>query len=394
MKICFIHQEDIRQTFTATEPYFISNYLSEDHRVYFIIPVDEGKIDTALKNQSSKVNFIEIKFWGFSFFSLLKYNFLALKKVWELHRKNQLDIIYSYHYNILVGFIMKLFTSVKWVSDFRILPIEQDLEFMALKGNQSLMKKFLIRINALSYRFLLKKCDLIIAITSQIKEILIKNYKLLNKDFYLQPLGVDLSEFRSEFVDPPTISNCQLVYLGSITNFRGIDTILKAVSILKKDILGIRLTLIGTGPDKDMAELKKLSKDLRIDKLVYFMGKIPRHDIPDKLRKFHLALSPLPALKSYIASSPSKVFEYLALAKVVIASDILAHQNIIESGKNGFLFKPDDHQSLADQIKFLIKNPSVYQKVQQSAPKSVEEYDWAKMVSKLEKELLLLIKEH
>ncbi|MDK2877375.1 MAG: hypothetical protein PWR06_91 [Thermoanaerobacteraceae bacterium] len=147
---------------------------------------------------------------------------------------------------------------------------------------------------------------------------------------------------------------------------KGVDVFLKAAAILIGNNSGEGIStdesrgnppvlsdkplffIAGDGPQ--MPELKKMARNLGIEKNVRFLGF--RKDIYNLI-----GLSDMVVLSSRNEGLGISILEALALKKPVIASNVGGIPEIITHGRTGQLVPPDDPEALADAMLYLIKNP-------------------------------------
>jgi glycosyltransferase involved in cell wall biosynthesis len=288
-------------------------------------------------------------------------------------------------------FLLKFIFGKKWVCDFRTSPIAQEVEFRRFKGTLSWGRRLIYRVARLFYRISLKYCDLVVAISDEIRQELVEDYKVPMENVYVQPLGVDLELFKPAHLADEIDGELRLVYIGAIAPQRGLDTVLRAVNLLKGRV-PLRLILVGGGEQVSIQNLKILAERLGVSEQVDWVGYIPHDQIPRVLDTCHVALSPLPALQAYQVSSPAKVVEYLAMGKIVIATDIRAHQKLITDGENGLLIPSEDPASLAVAIERIYSDRELRHRLTKNARQSVHAYGWDEMLPKLEERIQALLK--
>jgi glycosyltransferase involved in cell wall biosynthesis len=79
--------------------------------------------------------------------------------------------------------------------------------------------------------------------------------------------------------------------------------------------------------------------------------------------------------------SPTKLFEYMAMGKAIIASDLEQIGKILSSGEDAFLFRAGDFRELSDMVLILASNPLLRSKLGASARKKVvDRYTWDRHV--------------
>ncbi|MEP1953297.1 MAG: glycosyltransferase, partial [Algoriphagus sp.] len=128
--------------------------------------------------------------------------------------------------------------------------------------------------------------------------------------------------------------------------------IIRSIAILKERGYLVKATLVGDGPE--MSNLQSLSKELKIEDLVIFTGRISNDQLPELLSKasFYVAFPTTEGVSS-------SLFEAMAMGCFPIVSDLPANQAFLSSRKNGMLVPVDDVVALADSIEFAINNPAL-----------------------------------
>ena len=86
--------------------------------------------------------------------------------------------------------------------------------------------------------------------------------------------------------------------------------------------------------------------------------------------------------------SPTKLFEYMAMGKAIVASDLDQIGSILSSGDDSILFKPGDSDELASAILILSSDPSMRARLGNNArKKAIRDYSWDKHVQAVDKAL-------
>jgi glycosyltransferase involved in cell wall biosynthesis len=131
---------------------------------------------------------------------------------------------------------------------------------------------------------------------------------------------------------------------------KGIEVLFKSLSEVSKKNKNWKLIVVGKG--KDSNKLKKLAKELKIDKKVIFAGFVPRSDV---YAYYHL--SDMVIIPSTFPETFGIVLTEAWLAKkLVIGSKLGALGYRIRDKKNGFLVKPNDSKGLTNRINYILNN--------------------------------------
>ena len=137
-------------------------------------------------------------------------------------------------------------------------------------------------------------------------------------------------------------------FIGSFYAYEGLDVLLRAVPALSQRHPDLRVLLVGGGPQD--ANLRQQAKDLGIADKVVFTGRVPH----DQVQKYYDLLDVLvyPRLSMRLTDlvTPLKPLEAMAQGRILAASSVGGHRELIVDGKTGVLFAPDDPASLAAKV--------------------------------------------
>ncbi|WPX10135.1 glycosyltransferase family 4 protein [Caldicellulosiruptor danielii] len=173
--------------------------------------------------------------------------------------------------------------------------------------------------------------------------------------------------------DSDIYGTLNLIYIGSVSQSRGITNLILAVRSLHE--LDIRLDIVGPAENqKYFEEIKKYE-----DEKIKIWGRVPKIDIPGILKSAHVGFVTLLPLLRYKTSLPLKLFEYMAAKVAVVASDFELWRKIIEESDCGILVDPTDIQSICQAILFFYNNrDQVIKKGLNGHKAFMEKYNWAK----------------
>jgi len=203
-------------------------------------------------------------------------------------------------------------------------------------------------------RYLLKYTSAIIVGSDDIKKDVVKYDHAPDKLIHTIPNSINISSIQTSFSRESArknlgLSNNDLVLgtIGRLEEQKGHKFLLEALSILKKENIYIKLILIGDG--RLRKDLEALSKILKIEKQVLFLG--TRADIADLF----------PAMDVFIMPS---LWEGLSLAMLtamaaklpVIATDVGGVKGVLEENSCGMVVKSGDASKLAQAIEQLMNN--------------------------------------
>ena len=170
-----------------------------------------------------------------------------------------------------------------------------------------------------------------------------------------------------------------LGFVGWVRLWHGIEFVLQAIARLVKEIPHLHFLLVGDGPA--IPALQKQVTQLKIEDYVTFTGPVEREKIPEYIAAFDIALQP--DVTEY--ASPIKLFEYLAMAKPIIAPDKNNIREIVENGKQALLYTPGDVQQMSELISLLYRDELLRKSLAEAGLRLIHErgYFWENNAQKV-----------
>jgi glycosyltransferase involved in cell wall biosynthesis len=166
------------------------------------------------------------------------------------------------------------------------------------------------------------------------------------------PVAESLMKYRTTFYDK-TVNG--ILYVGLVSESRGIFEIIKALAILKKREIAFRFHCIGPMSENLLEKLESTSDYLFVKDSVIFYGRLPIYEAYKLGEKSKVALSILHPVPNYIRSFSTKIFEYMAVGIPFIVSDFPIYEFVREE-KLGFLVDPMNQLELADLLEGVLLN--------------------------------------
>ncbi|MEZ4658390.1 MAG: glycosyltransferase [Caldilineaceae bacterium] len=200
------------------------------------------------------------------------------------------------------------------------------------------------------------------------------------------PPGVDLARFRPM---PKKLAQLQtglpqdranILFAGRIEPLKGIDTLLHAIAILKRQSPNIMneasVTIIGGDPhadtlDAEMARLQEMRCALNLNDLVTFAGAKDQEVLPA-----YYAAADMVVMPSHYESFGMVALEAMAMGVPVIASEVGGLAHLVENGINGYHVPSRDPEALAARIRILLTDEATRQKMGQQARFGARKYAW------------------
>ena len=163
-----------------------------------------------------------------------------------------------------------------------------------------------------------------------------------------------------------------LLFVGRLIPIKGVQTILKSLSILKKDYnMEPNFSIIGQGPYRE--ELEKLVKKLKLEKQVTFKGLVSQEDL---IRFYQTAK--LAVLPSYDKEGiMSTLLEAASCMTPSITTRGTSMEEFALDDKNALLVNPDDEKDLAEKIYKMLTDKELSKRIANNAYVAVQEqYTW------------------
>lgn len=210
------------------------------------------------------------------------------------------------------------------------------------------------------------------------------------------PPGVDLERFypiskdeAKDFVGIPQRERT-LLFVGRIEPLKGVDTLIDALAILRRQDICVSLMLIGGDPfvepgkaDPEMARLKQILAEHTcqqpcLQELVTFLGKRSQDTLP-----YYYSAAEAVVMPSYYESFGMVALEAMACGTPVVASEVGGLAFLVQDGKTGFTVPVGDAQALADSLAVLLKNPDLRDQMGKQAEELARNYSWDNIASRL-----------
>jgi glycosyltransferase involved in cell wall biosynthesis len=167
------------------------------------------------------------------------------------------------------------------------------------------------------------------------------------------PLAAGLPESFTPLVLPSGNDPWRIGYIGQLHYDQGVDILVRSLSHLPRDVT---VDIIG-GNEEDVGKLRQIAREENVAQRVTFHGFCPPGEVAAKAAGAHLYVLPCRSTKRKAVIAHLKVYEYMALGRPVIGSDLPSTREEIEEGVTGLLFKPGDPVALAHAIASLVSDP-------------------------------------
>ncbi|MBN1119407.1 MAG: glycosyltransferase family 4 protein [Bacteroidales bacterium] len=169
-----------------------------------------------------------------------------------------------------------------------------------------------------------------------------------------------------------------LVYLGGISDVRGIINIIEALHECKKILQNIKLLLLGRIYDPAFkVRLFETIEKLELTTNIEYKEWVPYNDVPEYLSKSKVGLVLLKPIAKFYKNIPIKQFEYMAFGLPVIGSDLPPISNFIEPVEAGIIVDPLNISAISNAMINLLTDENLYSKHSKNGLRAAKEkYCW------------------
>lgn len=201
------------------------------------------------------------------------------------------------------------------------------------------------------------------------------------------PNAVDVEKFQQGGRADPTLARelglegaLVLGFLGSFYAYEGLDLLIEALPLLRARHPEVKLLLVGGGPQE--SALKALAKAKGVEDSVRFVGRVPHDEVDRYYDLVDILAYPRHSMRLTELVTPLKPLEAMAQGRLLIASDVGGHRELIRDGETGFLFKAGDAHALVAAVDRVLAAKADWPRLRAQARAFVEgERNWAKSVA-------------
>jgi glycogen(starch) synthase len=233
------------------------------------------------------------------------------------------------------------------------------------------------------------KADAVMVICDGLRQDLIARGVAPEK-IVVSPNGVDLELFG----DPPPadealraqlgLAEAEVIgFIGSFYDYEGLDDLVAAMPALVAQRPSAHLLLVGGGPRSDA--LRAQAAGSSVAERIHFVGRVPHQDVERYYSLIDILAYPRKGMRLTELVTPLKPLEAMAQGRLVAASGVGGHRELIEDGVTGTLFAPDDPAAIARALAGLLADRGIWDERRRVARAFVErERSWAKNVVRYE----------
>ena len=210
----------------------------------------------------------------------------------------------------------------------------------------------------LLYRFILPRADHIFVQSEQMKKDLV-GYGLSSSKMTPVPMGIRIEDFRDivKATKEKAGHAATIGYLGTLAGERRIDFLVRCLARVLSERPEARLLLVGAGNQPgDEEQIRSEARRLNVLDRLEITGFLPREEALRLISEATVCVSPFYPTPILNSTSPTKLIEYMALGRPVVANDHPEQRLVLEQSRAG-LCVPYDESAFASAILHLLNHP-------------------------------------
>ena len=224
--------------------------------------------------------------------------------------------------------------------------------------------------------------DAVVTICQGLKDDLVARGVAADK-ISLSPNGVDLDLFGAAAQADPALAariglrpGPVIGFIGSFYDYEGLDDLIAAMPLLIAREPAAQLLLVGGGPMG--AALRAQAAGSSAADAIHFIGRVPHSEVERYYALIDVLAFPRKRSRLTELVTPLKPLEAMAQGRLVAASDVGGHRELITDGVTGTLFAPDDPAACAAALASLLADRDQWEARRAAGRAHVAaRHDWA-----------------
>ncbi len=254
--------------------------------------------------------------------------------------------------------------------------------------------------------FVMKAANRIIAATEAEQSQLEMLYGVNHQKVTIIPPGVNTHHFypipKDEAKEAIGISSKDrmALFVGRIEPLKGVDTLIEAMSIVKRTCKSFScphyLAVIGGDPEEDsveisseMSRLQALCRDLGLNEMVVFLGKRGQDTLP-----YYYSAAEVVVVPSYYESFGMVALEAMACGTPVIASRVGGLAFLVKEGETGYFVPAHDAEALAIKLRNIFVDEELRIRLGIKAAAYAREFQWETITEEMVKVYRMMSQQH
>ena len=207
----------------------------------------------------------------------------------------------------------------------------------------------------------------------------------------LSPNGVDLALFGDPVARDDALAHALGIgagpvvgFIGSFYDYEGLDDLVAALPALRQRHPHAQLLLVGGGPMNEALRAQAAASPA--GDAIVFTGRVPHAEVERYYSLIDVLAYPRKHSRLTDLVTPLKPLEAMAQRRIVAASDVGGHRELITDGQTGLLFPPDDPAGMAASLADFIDRRDSWPTMREAGRAHVAaHHDWARNVQRYQR---------
>ncbi len=207
----------------------------------------------------------------------------------------------------------------------------------------------------------------------------------------LSPNGVDLALFGDPVARDDALAHALGIgagpvvgFIGSFYDYEGLDDLVAALPALRQRHPHAQLLLVGGGPMEEALRAQAAASPA--GDAIVFTGRVPHAEVERYYSLIDVLAYPRKHSRLTDLVTPLKPLEAMAQRRIVAASDVGGHRELITDGQTGLLFPPDDPMGMAASLADFIDRRDSWPTMREAGRAHVAtHHDWARNVQRYQR---------
>jgi glycosyltransferase involved in cell wall biosynthesis len=194
-------------------------------------------------------------------------------------------------------------------------------------------------------------CDVLVCVSELLKRDLVRDMGIPEWKIVVSPVAVDPGRFDPAQARPERAhEGLTIGFAGRLYPWQSLDVLFRGAR-LARDRGAPRLNIVVVGGGMAEREFRRAAQEAGPGVHVEFTGHVSMQRVPDLIASFDLGyVGPRAIGRHGMYFSPVKLLEYMAMGRPVLCANHEGFAGLVREGETGFLFEPEDPDSLAQAI--------------------------------------------
>jgi glycosyltransferase involved in cell wall biosynthesis len=248
-------------------------------------------------------------------------------------------------------------------------------------SHQLVPSRLLVRVTRALEKYVYRRAQLNIALTPHLRDYIV-SYGVSPGRVRLLPSGVDSQMFSPGPKECNAVEHLHLaagsrviLFMGTIYRFSGLDRLIGYFPAVLQRYPTAKLLIVGTGEDE--ARLRRLTLERGLQDAVIFAGFRPYTHLPDIVRCSEICINPFELNAITAKILPTKLFQYLACGKPVLATELPGTLPFLSGEEHGIVYA--SVEQFASRINDLLNDESRRRTLGERGIAVAGRYEWKRI---------------